>query len=181
MGRLPAGLDGTGLSGDVQLWDWLEVLALPIALAIAPVLLRHRQRLTTRHRAVVTTVLTLWIALVIAGYRVPWRWTGFTGNTLWDWLELVLLPLVVATGSLEVGRAPPGRGALVTAAIAGVVFAALVAAGYLVPWGWTGFRGNTVWDWIRLLLLPILLPTVVLPFVRDQVTDRVAPESADGP
>lgn len=74
----------TGLSGDVQLWDWLEVLALPMALVIAPVLLRHRQRLTARHRAMVTTVLTLWIALVVAGYRVPWRWTGFTGNTLWD-------------------------------------------------------------------------------------------------
>lgn len=98
----------------------------------------------------------------------------------------MLLPLVLATGSLEVGRARPGRRQLVAAAIAGVLFAALVAGGYLVPWRWTGFRGNTVWDWIRLLLLPILLPTVVLPFVRDQVTDRVAPErmapqSADDP
>ena len=44
-----------------------------------------------------------------------------------------------------------------------VVLVALVVAGYLVPWGWTGFTGNTAWDWLKLLLLAVLLPIVVLP------------------
>ena len=38
-------------------------------------------------------------AVVLAGYVVPLAWTGFPGNTLWDWLQLVLLPLVVAAGA----------------------------------------------------------------------------------
>jgi hypothetical protein len=46
---------------------------------------------------------------------------------------------------------------------AGLVALVVVAAGYLVPWAWTGFTGNTAWDWIKLLLLPVLLPIVVMP------------------
>jgi hypothetical protein len=33
---------------------------------------------------------------VIAGYALRWRWTGYPGNALWDRLQLLLLPLVVA-------------------------------------------------------------------------------------
>jgi len=33
----------------------------------------------------------------LLGYLVPWPWNGSTGNTLWDWLGLLLLPLVMAT------------------------------------------------------------------------------------
>ena len=54
---------------------------------------------------------------------------------------------------------------------------ALVLAGYLVPWAWTGFTGNTAWDWIKLLLLPLLLPTVVLPRVHDLTEEWIAPRS----
>jgi hypothetical protein len=32
-----------------------------------------------------------------------------------------------------------------------------------VPWSWTGFSGNTLWDWLHLLLLPLLIPAVVAP------------------
>ncbi|MDT4978880.1 MAG: hypothetical protein QOG07_759, partial [Pseudonocardiales bacterium] len=54
-------------------------------------------------------------------------------------------------------------------------FAVLVACGYLVPLTWTGFRGNTAWDWIRLLLVPVLLPTVLLPALSQRVTSRLIP------
>jgi uncharacterized protein YjbI with pentapeptide repeats len=36
--------------------------------------------------------------LIIVGYRVGW--TGFTGKTLWDWLQLLIIPLVLAVGAL---------------------------------------------------------------------------------
>jgi hypothetical protein len=32
---------------------------------------------------------------VLAAYAVPSQWTGFAGHTLWDWLHLLLLPLLV--------------------------------------------------------------------------------------
>jgi hypothetical protein len=119
-------------------------------------------------------VLVVFAALVLAGYLVPWTWTGFTGNTLWDWLSLALLPLVLATVSLW--RTPPRWTVRHLALVAGaaVVVVVVVVAGYLVPWAWTGFTGNTAWDWIKLLLLPVLLPTVVLPRLLDSAEDWMA-------
>ena len=38
-----------------------------------------------------------WIVTVIGGYVLRWSWTGYAGNTLWDWLTLLLLPLVFPT------------------------------------------------------------------------------------
>ena len=67
----------------VTLWDWLEVLALPVAIATAPLLLHHRRGLTRRHRVAIATGLTVFAALALAGYVVPLQWTGFPGNTLW--------------------------------------------------------------------------------------------------
>jgi hypothetical protein len=155
----------TGLSTQVKLWDWLEALALPVTVALAPLLLTHRHRLGRGHKALGACVLCGFVMLVLAGYLVPWQWTGFTGNTLWDWLSLALLPLVIATSSLW--RLPEQfstRGLLLLFA-AGVVVVGLVIAGYLVPWTWTGFTGNTAWDWLQLLLLPVLLPILVLPLL----------------
>lgn len=169
----------TGLSRSVTLWDWLQMLALPVALGLAPVLLRHRRRLTRRHHSILATVLALFAVLVLLGYLVPWGWTGFTGNTLWDWLELALLPLVVGTASLWAGQSLPSVRVRLLGLLALVLFVGLVLAGYLVPWSWTGFRGNTAWDWVKLLLLPVLVPLVLIPVVVGLVTERVAPEQSD--
>jgi hypothetical protein len=38
-------------------------------------------------------VLAVFVLVVVLGYAVPWGWTGFTGNTLWDWFGLLFLPL----------------------------------------------------------------------------------------
>jgi hypothetical protein len=32
---------------------------------------------------------------VIGGYALRWRYTGYPGDTLRDWLQLLLLPLMV--------------------------------------------------------------------------------------
>ncbi|HEX4727794.1 MAG TPA: hypothetical protein VH298_08350 [Jatrophihabitans sp.] len=169
----------TGLSRSVTLWDWLQMLALPVALGLAPVLLRHRRRLTRRHHTMLGSMLALFTVLVLAGYLVPWAWTGFTGNTLWDWLELALLPLVVGTASLWAERGWPSGWLRLLGLVGLLLFAGLVLAGYLVPWSWTGFRGNTAWDWVKLLLLPVLVPLLLIPTVVGLVTDRMAPEVSD--
>jgi hypothetical protein len=163
----------TGLSDRITLWDWLQVLALPVAIAAAPLMWRHRRHLTRRHRNSAALGVTLFAALVLAGYLIPWKWTGFAGNTLWDWLELALLPLVVATASLWPEITPASRVAFgVVAAV--LVLLVLALCGYLIPWSWTGFTGNTAWDWFKLLLLPVLVPTVIVPAASTLVTTRLA-------
>lgn len=169
----------TGLSSRVTLWDWMEGLALPVTVALVPLVLRHRAHLRRRHKTTGLAAVAAFAALVLAGYLMPMPWTGFTGNTLWDWLSLALLPLVIATSTLW--RAPPHWTArhvgLVTAGL--VVAVVVVLAGYLVPWAWTGFTGNTAWDWIKLLLLPVLLPLFVVPRVLRASERWVSPDPPD--
>jgi hypothetical protein len=158
----------TGLSGDVALWDWLEALALPVTVGLVPVLLQRGRRLSPRVRALVLGLLAAFAVLVLAGYLVPWAWTGFTGNTLWDWLELALLPVVLGTAAIWPApeRLRPTHWGLIGAAA--VVSMVVVLAGYLVPWSWTGFTDNTAWDWLKLLAL------LVLPALSDYL-DRTVP------
>jgi hypothetical protein len=62
-----------------------------------------------------------------------------------------------------------------------VVFAAFVLAGYSVPLGWTGFSDNTAWDWLKLLLLPALVPTVVIPLLTTMMRTALAGEETAEP
>ena len=112
-----------------------------------------------------------------AGYAEGWAWTGLSRRvTLWDWLEGLALPATVALVPLLMRhRGHLGPSHVTTGAIVLALFAALVLAGYLVPWHWTGFTGNTAWDWIKLLLLPLLLPFLVLPRLLDAAEDWMAP------
>jgi hypothetical protein len=155
----------TGINGHTAtLWDWLNLVLLPVAVGILPILVSRRTNFQRRHKLTSASLLGGFIALVIAGYAVPWAWTGFTGNKLWDWLELLALPVAVAlTPTVNDLRANWTRRQS-TIALAGLaVFVAIVIGGYLGGWAWTGFRGNTLWDWLHLLLLPLLLPTVIVP------------------
>ena len=45
--------------------------------------------------------------------------------------------------------------------------------GYLGGWALDRLTGNTLWDWLHLLLLPLLLPTVVVPSLRPLFTAGV--------
>jgi hypothetical protein len=155
----------TGFDANDTLWDWLELALLPTAVATLPLWLRHRPLLHPRGRRALAGAGVALAALVAAGYLVPLRWTGFPGNTLWDWLNLVALPLVLVflgpwTDVLRRVRDDPRRDVL---ALAVAAFVALAIAGYAIPMAWTGFPGNTLWNWLKLLLLPLLVPTVLAP------------------
>ncbi|QDP95644.1 hypothetical protein FOE78_06745 [Microlunatus elymi] len=103
------------------------------------------------------------ILTAVGGYGFRWGWTGFADNdTLWDWLNLVLLPVTVACLPLwSVSRAAHRTAWRLGMGLAAGVLAVLVVGGYAVPWRWTGFAGNTLWDWLQLFLVPVVLPLVV--------------------
>jgi len=34
--------------------------------------------------------------LIVAGYWFSWAWAGFSNKTLWDWMQLLIVPMVLA-------------------------------------------------------------------------------------
>ena len=61
----------------------------------------------TTHKARIRliTILILLIALLIVGVlRYGWDWTGFSTKTLWDFMELLIVPTVLAIGGLWFNR-----------------------------------------------------------------------------
>ncbi len=155
----------TGFADNNTVWDWLHLLVLPLVLTLAPVWYRTRHQLRVEWRILVGGVAAAFAVLLVGGYRLGWTFTGFDGRTLWDWLELLVLPATVTAFPiwLALGRSmhprlrQAGTGLL-------VAFAVLVTAGYTFDWHWTGFPGNTLWDWLHLLLVPFVLPVVLAWF-----------------
>jgi hypothetical protein len=85
----------TGFPGNEQLWDWLHLLLLPAAIASARLLPSILGRLRPAYQWGATGLVLVWALTIVGGYAWRWMWTGYQGNTLWDWLQLLLLPFVV--------------------------------------------------------------------------------------
>jgi putative effector of murein hydrolase LrgA (UPF0299 family) len=161
----------TGFQANDQLWDWLSLLLLPVVVGVIPLWIKYRQQIDMTRRISHGAALAVWIALVVVGYVIPLAWTGFKGQTLWNWLSLLLVPVVVVVtatiASMKMSLPALVRSlrvryqALIGALAAGVVVT--VVGGYDLGWTWTGFQGNTLWDWLSLLLLPLIVPTALLP------------------
>jgi uncharacterized membrane protein len=47
--------------------------------------------------AAIVLVIVL-IVGIIGGYLFNWNWTGLSRKTLWDWLQLLIIPAVLAVG-----------------------------------------------------------------------------------
>ena len=61
---------------------------------------------------VVTIILVVAIAFILAGYRFDW--TGFngtnkSGKTLWDWLQLLIIPVILAVGGFWLNQIQRSR------------------------------------------------------------------------
>ncbi len=162
-GGYTQGWEWTGITAQDTLWHWLQLLLVPIAFAALPMLLRQHKQMRIERKLLMLGMTLAFVAFVIVGYAVPLDWTGFTGNTLWDWLSLLLLPIAITSVRFlrverTITRTHYCIGAVLLAALG-----LLIACGYLVPWAWTGFTGNTFVDWLQLLILPVLFPTMVVP------------------
>src|SRR6478672_10212359 len=115
--------------------------------------------------------------LVVLGYSLHWTWTGFAGNTLWDWLELLLLPIIIATVKFWTAERSLQARHWIATAVVMIGFAAFAACAYLLPITWSGFVGNTMWDWIKLLFIPILMPLVLVPAVTEWISAGISEPS----
>lgn len=119
--------------------------------------------------------LTALIVLAIGGYMLNWSWTGFKGNTLWDWLHLLVLPVVLTLTTLWILQHHSWRRSYTLAlVISGLAMAILAIGGYMLNWSWTGFKGNTFWDWLNLLLLPVVLTVVTAWFSASSTSEKGA-------
>ncbi len=47
-----------------------------------------------------TSIVALAFLIVVCGYALGWEWTGFPERTLWDWLRLLIIPAVIAGGTI---------------------------------------------------------------------------------
>lgn len=173
----------TGFQANGQLWDWLNLLLLPVVTASVPLFIQYGKYIGRARTAAYGVFLAAWTGFVIAGYAIPLRWTGFRGQTLWNWFELLLLPTAVAcTMALTSMRARPAQVLRSLRPYQKLVMAALAAGwivtiigGYTLRWTWTGYpQNNTLWDWLQLLLLPLLLPTVLQPALLNWATGNAA-------
>src|SRR3712207_3068093 len=47
---------------------------------------------------------TLLCLVIIDGYRYKWQWTGLSKKTLWDWMQLLIIPIVLAIGAFALNQ-----------------------------------------------------------------------------
>ena len=171
----------TGFTANDQLWDWLKLLLVPVALGTIPLWIQDKDYIPRPRRVAYGVVIVGWTGFVIVGYLVPLNWTGFPGQTLWSWFVLILLPVslttTIALTSVRVRSSkarllrPYQKGLIVALAVGWIV---TVIGGYVLRWSWTGYAGNTLWDWLTLLLLPLVFPTILLPALLKWISGNAA-------
>lgn len=154
----------TGLTTNGQVWDWMQLLLLPVAIGTFPLWLRFSGQMSSSRRKALGVGAMAFAAFVLAGYLVPLTWTGFRGHTLWNWLTLIALPLTITTAAAwaKTGRRL-GPWYVAAAAALGLAWIVTVIGGYVGHWAWTGYPDNTLWDWVKLFLAPIVITTFVVP------------------
>ncbi len=169
----------TGFRDNNQLWNWLTLLLFPVALGTIPLWIQDKDYIGKGRRVIYAAAIAAWTGLVIAGYLIPLNWTGFRGQTLWAWLNLLVLPAAVTITMALAGlrarrphaRLRPYQKAIIAALAAGWILT--VIGGYALQWRWTGYAGNTVWGWLG-ILLPLVFPALLLPPLLKWVSGNAA-------
>ena len=169
----------TGLEDNGQVWDWLKLLLLPVALGVIPLWIQYKEFIGKSRRDIYAVLVLAWTGFVIAGYLIPIKWAGFSGMNLWDWLHLLADPAAVATAitlfdmsarGTKIRLGPYQKTIIATLAAAWIV---TIIGGYALHWTWTGYSGKGLWDWLQ-VLLPMLFPIILLPTLAKWATGNAA-------
>ncbi len=154
----------TGFTANNQLWDWMQLLLLPVAIATFPLWLRFSQFMSPVRRRTLGAAVVVFALFVLIGYVNPLKWTGFRGQTLWSWLTLIILPVSIVTVQVwpQSGR-DLHRGHVAAATVICAALVTTIIGGYWGDWSWTGYEGNTLWDWLTLVLAPAAVTTILVP------------------
>lgn len=75
----------------------MTLLLLPIAVATVQAWPSSGRAINRFHLTVIVLIVGGLIVTMVGGYGSNWTWTGYQGNTLWDWLQLVLAPVAITT------------------------------------------------------------------------------------
>ena len=174
----------TGFEANGQVWDWLNLLLLPVVLGTIPLWILDREYIGKGRRIIYGAFIVAFTGFVIAGYLVPISWTGFSDQKLWNWIGLLVLPAALAITAALTGRGiryqgrllRPYERAVVIAVVAGWIIT--VIGGYALQWTWTGYPGNSLWEWLQMLLVPLVFPTILLPFLLGWISGNAAERAA---
>ncbi len=170
----------TGFEANGQVWDWLNLLLLPVVIGAIPLWIQDREYIGKGRRIIYGAFIVAFTGFVIAGYLVPISWTGFGPQKLWNWIELLVIPAALAITAALTSRGIRYQGRLLRPYERGMVFALMagwiitVIGGYALQWSWTGYHGNTLWDWLELLLVPLVFPMILLPFLLKWISGNAA-------
>ena len=194
---------GTSSNSIASLIDWLNA---PVA-RDEPRLpwLRWLQRLRW-WQALLGLFVVVFVALIVGSYWGPftpvlWGWTGFCGNTLWDWLGLLLIPGALGVAAPLYARANTPNPRLWSKrrvfVVGGGLFliALVVVFAYVLHWPQTGFwstngpgpgrcvqepdsmpHSKKLWDWLTLLLLPLAVAYATIQFTREHLRASETPK-----
>jgi hypothetical protein len=126
----------TGFRGNDQLWQWLHLLLLPVAIGTLPLWIQHPEYLSRTRRIGYLAAGAAFAALVMAGYLVPLKWTGLAGNTLWNWLQLTVLPVAVVSArflSALLHSLRENQKRAIICALLAAAWALTIVGGYTLP------------------------------------------------
>lgn len=172
----------TGFSGEMTLWNWLTMLVQPAAFAFLLARLLSEGRPWRYGRSLILTAAAALVLLTVAGYSLRWAWTGFPGEHFWDWLHLMLFPLVLVLLPEWIRRGEPiETWHWAFGGVGAALFVVTMIGGYKLGWTWTGFTGNTFRDWLNLLIAPFLLPVIAKVVYAQQKARRSAAKPASLP
>jgi hypothetical protein len=183
-GGYVGGWKWTGFQENGQVWDWLNLLLLPVVLGTIPLWIQSREYIGTGRRIIYGVFIMAFTGFVLAGYLVPISWAGFSDQKLWNWIGLLVLPAALAITAALTGRGIRYQGRLLRPYESGLVIALVagwivtVIGGYALRWAWTGYLNNTLRDWLEMLLVPLVFPTILLPFLLKWISGNAAKRAA---
>ena len=161
----------TGFADNDQLWDWLNLLVLPVAFGTFAVWLKHGSRMSRSRRRARPRRGGV---RRVRRRRLPHpdHLDRVQGQHALGLADVLLLPLALMTVKLWPSTARELGGWHVVFGVAIAIALGHARSAVRRQLEWTGYPGNTLWDWMSLVLGPLVIATLVIPAAIRWVSGR---------